>query len=718
MKKLAILVLTALLTACADKLTQEESFALYYPSITEICPGTNITLTPSWVGGSPQSFSLSSIKHEGELYETNCFSIAEDIGTFSISDSSELPFGNYTVSISCTVKGRKYSYPDIISVTLMKSVPDGIKVSPSALQVKVSDILEGADNLPGAVIEADGEGFVQIKRFLIQNVYRDGVLANDCKAWFSLDEETGEFGIKTGNADFVSGIYSFDFKLTTYKVGASDEAGLYQNALSVKAVAPPYELVYNPASRKVEAGTSASSLAPSFLGTPDEVVFRIKEISPEGGPAITIDPQSGILTIAAPSDELIGSSYMVSVSAENPWGSADFENAFTFNVISFINPITTLSYSDVSDVVSGRPFSNAPAEVDGDDVIYSFEDLPEELADLSIDAATGTVSCAEGVKIVPGNYTVTVKAQNEKASVTASFSLNIIPNPNEFTYVLWGNNLGLTPASKYGNQFRLRNGDETLTCPILESDIPEGRPVKFTWENKTAMGNHGFAIQSDGTVTLTPRAQYRIWAHCIMITVQVGNDNDENKVIHKFPFFIDQNDYYTNGYKIEYTPFAIRINPRTGGTGPVPSIVDADGNPADQPTLDFRANPTWFNVNGPAQQKDGAINKDKTTFLKCVWDKYFTAIGTASNYGAWNPVSWWLNKDNGRVPYTGAYIDGANNLQVVVNPDKFVDDYGYGDGVMSCICVFALNGNSPLVATSSPIQVVPMFIWLDPSYNE
>ena len=717
MKKLTILLLLAL-TACADKLSPEESFSLYYPSLTEICPGTNITLTPSWVGGSPGSFSITDIRYEGTTYETPCFSISEDSGAFSISESSDMPVGSYSVDICCIAGGKKHSFKDIISVTMMKSVPDGITVTPSDFQVKVSDIIEGKEDLPGAVITPDGEGFVQIKKYLIQNVYRDGVLVNECKPWFSLDENTGQFSVKSGNVDFVSGTYTFDFKLTTYKVGASDEAGLFQNALSVKAVAAPYALVYNPASRKVEVGTSVSSVAPSFLGTPDEAVFSIKEVTPEGGPSISIDPTSGILTIESPDDNLVGESYSVSVTVENPWGAADFADAFTFNIISFVHPITTLSYGDVSGIVSGRPFSNAPAEVDGDDVVFSLVDLPEELAMLSIDATTGTVSCSDGVKITPGTYTVSVKGQNDKASVTASFSLNIIPNPNEFTYVLWGNNLGLTPIAKYGNQFRLGPNDATLTCPILESDIPAGRPVKFTWENKSAMGNHGFAIQSNGTVVLTPRAQYRIWAHCIMITVQVGNDNDENKVIRKFPLFIDQNDYYSNGYKIEYTPFAVRINPHTGGKGPVPVIVDANNNPANQPTLDFRANPTWYNVNGPVQHKDGAINKDKTTFLKCVWDKYYTAIGSASNYGAWNPVSWWLNKDNGRIPYTGAYIDGANNLQLVVNPDRFVDDYGYGDGVMSCICVFALNGKSPLDAASSPIQVVPIFIWLDPSYNE
>lgn len=718
MKKLVILVLVAL-TACTGKLSKEEGFMLYYPSLTEICPGTTINLTPSWVGGMPENFSIAGARLEsGEECDTQCFSVDGKTGVFSISGSDGMPIGNYTIDIACSVGGVSHRFDKIVKITFMKSVPDGIKVTPSELEIPVDDIREGTEDLPGAVIEPDGEGFVKIKSFLLKNVYKDGeLLPEEYKSWFRLDEKTGKFSVVPGIQEFLPGTYMFDFKLTTYKVGASDEAGIYSKALTLRAVSAPYDLFYAPAVRKVEVGTAVSSPAPSFMGTHEGTQFSIKEVNPAEGHGITIDSATGILTMSAPAEGMIGNSYVVSITAANSWGTAQFDEAFRFDVISFIHPITTLSYANVGGIVSGNAFSNTPVQVDGDDVTFSLIELPAALEKLSIDVSTGTVSCAAGVAIEPGTYTVTVLAQNSKGQLKASFELEIITNPNNFTHVYWGNNLGLEPIEKYGNQFRVYQGSAKSVFPILETDIPEGRPVKYTLTNKTAMGGHGAVIKKDGTIEIAAQAAGgRVWVHYLMITVQVGADDDVNKVIRNYPLFIDQCGYTTNGYKIEYTPFALRVNPRTGGVGPVPVIVDKDGNPAPQPTLDFRANPSWYNLNGPATHLDGAINKNKDSFLKCVWDKYYTAIGTAPNYGAWNPVSYWLNKDNGRLPFTGAYIDGDNNLQLVVNADKFVDDDGYGDGVMSCICNFNLNGVSPL--TAGFVQVTPIVIWLDPNYNE
>lgn len=717
MKRLAIFAL-AVLTACTGNLG--EGFKLYYPSLTEICPGTGLSLNPSWVGGAPGDFSVSGIRYEGETYATDCFSINAGTGVFVIEGSDNLPLGSYSIDISCSVDGKRYDFSNAIGITMMKSVPDGIKVTPSELEIKASDIHAGVEGLPGAVIEPDGEGYVQIKRFLIQNVYKDGELANQCKIWFSLDENTGEFSVKTGNPDFTPGTYTFDFKLTTYKVGASDEAGIYANALTLKAVSAPYNLVYNPAERKVEVNSPASSAVPSYLGTPQETVFSIIAVNPEGGPAVSVEPSTGVLTMQAPSEAQIGTDYVVSVRVANVWGAADFENAFTFRIISYIHPITKLNYANVGGIVSGRGFSNAPVDFDGDDLTFSLVDLPAELSKLTIDVSTGTVSNAEGVEITPGTYTVTVQAQNNKSSVRASFTLEIVPNPNHFTYVRWGNNLGLEPIADYGNQFRVYHGSGRSIFPIVESDIPEGRPVKYSLVRKTNSGSWGAQIRPNGEIWINAQAVGgTILVHFAHIVVQVGADDDENKVIRTFPLFIDQSGFQKNGYRIEYTPFAFHINPRKGGRGPAPTIVNAEGVPANQPTLDMRTNPWWYNLYGPAEHKEGRINTDPTTFLKCVWDKYYTALGTLPNYGACNPISWWYNYEKGNLSITGAYIDGET-LQVVVNPDRFVDDYGYADGAMGVICRFSTDGKNPQTGTSGvdSFEVSPFFIWLDPNYNQ
>lgn len=43
--------------------------------------------------------------------------------------------------------------------------------------------------------------------------------------------------------------------------------------------------------------------------------------------------------------------------------------------------------------------------------------------------------------------------ENDKSEKTSTFTLTIAANPNYFTYIRYGNNLGLTPEENYADQF-------------------------------------------------------------------------------------------------------------------------------------------------------------------------------------------------------------------------------------------------------------------------
>ncbi|MGN0191550.1 MAG: surface glycan-binding family protein [Candidatus Cryptobacteroides sp.] len=721
-----------MLSSCRQTaLEPEKGFVLYYPSISEISPGSTLGIKPNWYGGSPDSFAIESVTCNGKPAEVDCFTIDPDTGEFRIVASDATAVGTYLVSVSCSVDGNRHSFADIIKIQMMKPVPESIQVNPSSLNVSLSDIYSesSGNKLPTARISADGDNHLKIEKYLFANIYRDGTICNECSGWFSLSDD-GVFSITPGNTDFEPGVYNFDFKLTTYASGKDAEDGIFADALELNVTSGPLSLVYSPASLRVEKGTEGKSPRPVCKGS-SGFTFSIKAVSPSL-PGLDIEKDSGVLLFPENADVNPGDSFAVDVTVSNDYGTADFEDAFSFQVIEFLHPITAFSYADIIGCISGVSFSNPVLEMDGDEVSYSFSDLPAELSALEIDHHTGEVTCGSGVEIAPGDYVVKLKAENAKGTMEASFRLNVTANPNHFTYVRWGNNLSsdgsaLQPLEKYGNQFRLFHSDAKLAQEIVESDIPEGRPVKFESlkplkEDDSAVTGSNISVNaSTGRLDIYPKTSgYTTTYTLIKVTVGEG----EAAVVKKFPVFVDLCGYVDN-HQILYTPFAIRVNPKTGGCSEAPVITkkDGDGNIADvssQVSLDYRTNSFYFNINGPESHtwNDKVQNDtEKKSFLANVWQKYFTATG--ENYNAYSagPMSWWYNFDKGYLDFTGAYVDGSDGLRIKINPDRFRDaDGNYANGVYWGTMNFSPSGANPLTSSDAK-QVNRVFLWFDPEYQ-
>lgn len=99
---------TILFASCSEELTVVDGDnALFYLGVTEISPGTNVNITPTWRGSTPTNFAISAVKFEGTVVEVASFSVAPETGVFSIVNSTLLETGLYTIDIACEFNGRK-----------------------------------------------------------------------------------------------------------------------------------------------------------------------------------------------------------------------------------------------------------------------------------------------------------------------------------------------------------------------------------------------------------------------------------------------------------------------------------------------------------------------------------------------------------------------------------------------------------------------------------
>lgn len=71
------------------------------------------------------------------------------------------------------------------------------------------------------------------------------------------------------------------------------------------------------------------------------------------------------------------------------------------------------------------------------------------------------------------------------------------------------------------------------------------------------------------------------------------------------------------------------------------------------------------------------------------------------------------NGERGYLGLCAAYVN-PGDLKLVVNADRFVDDYGYGDGVVIGTMQYNVNNNNPV---TSGAEIFPIIIWLDPNYT-
>lgn len=733
---LCLIASAAALIGCRQESLEKEGFQLFYSGVTNIGPNLTVNLTAHHFGGEPEEFAITEVKFGSDAYEGPEFTINPENGTVTVAGVPETQAGDYTVSVSCKVSGTVHNYPDIIEVTFFKGVPDEIKVSPDTLILDLYTLKKDSQaNDTTATITTDGD-HISITGYRIANVrFADEVIDNIASPHFEVSED----GIITvlKNDSFKIGTYSVDLKLSTSSYGSESEVGLFTDALTVKVVSVPVSFSYTPNSGLLEeeengVKTLLVSATPVLEGSNEDVRWSISGCTPAND-RLTIDTTTGVLSIKEGHGLKKDVTYVVDVNVRNRYSTDDgltIKGAYTIEVVGYIAPIEHFGYTGTS-IKQGLGCSVSPdAETDREHIRhYEWTNAEASYAKvLVLDSKTGEISVAKGNDLPVGKHEISVTAANGKTGgeVVAVFTLEVTKNPYYFTYFSYGNNLGLNEEQTRGvSQFRVKSKTElaALTVSPTISDIASGTVITWKLDNFNKINNNHPKIHSGNTsidentgqLTFTESTWMEAGLAVGFITATSEDPDDpDNSFSVTTPIFIDCSST-VDGVTIEYNPFVLRVNPKTGGRSGRPVISGVEGDIF----LDYRRDFFYYNIHGADSKgnpfKSGQVNPKPQNydaeccpFLEQLWTQY-----GSSNFGGKDPMSFYKNEKDVSKPL--AYIDGNDGHALVVNPDKwFAEGFGWGDGVVHGQITFSTSKDG--VSNGSTIH--PIVIWLDKDFEE
>lgn len=724
------------ITSCSEtETTDKTDFILYYTSMTDIGPGMSSDIAqPSYKGATPSDFSIAGVTLDGQAYTGNLFEINPTSGTVHIESDETTPVGVYKISVSCVAGGSTFTYNDIISVNFLKRVPEGITVTPEALVADFADIIDANSTveLPTAQVTTE-QNHISITGYSISSVRLGETIVDNKKNPMFAVSSDGTISIVRGSNAIEPGLYTIDLKLNTAVSGNDSEEGLFANALTVNVTSKPLALTY--ATGKLEEATEESgrtsfvSQAPAFKGSTDGIAYSIESVSPASDKFV-IDAKTGVISVAEGHGLKSGEKYSVSVRVKNDYSTEGvvFNNVFTLNVVEYIEPISNFAYemTPVTEQVEFEiPVKDGFKGAEPRFEIAEINDVDKNY--VSIDAETGTISAKKKNKLSLGEHRIVVKATNDKGSETAELIFTVNANPNMFTYISYGNNLGLTPAKDYASQFRGYSLKELKTIKYIpETDIPEGKNV--IWKVKGSIQTGKITIDAKtGELTVADFKANQIGV--ALVTATVGESEKDPKAIsvtipvcfhyagpgtesNKTPKF--GNDIY-----IEYSPFVLHVNSIKGGRSVTPKFNTEKGvTPDEKFVLGYSRTFQYVNINGTDQDgnplDDGRLDKtDGSKFFRSVWEK-----NGGENYSSNDLLTSLSGATN-----VLAYVDntpGEYQYSVVVNANKWQDENGnYADGIMHGQMTYVTNGsNDPKFIKNNGTQVFPLVIWLDKNYNK
>lgn len=719
-----VIPLVVSVISCSDTDTTDSTkFAIYYTGVTDIGPSMNFNMDPpTYKGTAPSDFSITQVTYENEPYNNESFIIDSNSGRVTINNTAALPVGMYRISIACMSNGNYYEFKDAIEVNMMAPAPKEITVEPSLVEIDFKDIK--TDNKT-AQVKTDGNHITILGYEVIQEAE---------KAYFSCDKS----GVISINPKFEGEIppeiYKVSLKLTT-------NAGkfIYEEAVTFNITSSPLEVKYDPAEGSIERNYAFESPIPTFKGSTENLVYSIKSITPAND-KVTIDPSTGMISIAADNNFTVGDSYTVDITATNKYGSTDFDKVYTINVVAYIAPIEVFTY-DNKDIAQYVQVKLTPNE-DFTESMAKFEwvDLPSSLNGmLTLDAQTGVITSDKKAILPLGSYSITVKASNTKGEKTTTFTLRIIENENRFTSIVYGNNIGLTPVENYANQFRVHTENELHNLKIspvstdAEVDLEWSIVSKYKMQDAEINANTGeITFQNVSWREPVNKKNYQaiIPGGLIMVSATAGKGTPEEFTL-TVPVFInvaapiekekDVNTLISTGVTIEYTPFVFKVKPSSGGMSVSPQITGAPD--ISSFLLDYRRNFNYWNIG--ANHKDGTpnIKAGSENFMGELWEKYYNGTNPpqATNTGSKDPMSYQSNavppiKFGKNLGLTLGYVDATDNLKVKINPNKWRDDNNvYANGIMLGQMTFTTDGDWSKVNNGA--GAYPLFIWFDENFK-
>lgn len=740
---LMIVIMSVVYTSCDDtETTDSTKFTILYSGMTDIGPSMSGRISsPTYKGNTPSDFAITKVTLKGEAYSGDCFTIDPNDGFISINSTKDMQVGLYKLSISCISGGNYYEFKDIVEINFLKAVPDGITVEPNKLQVKYNDIIDETSEveLPTAQVKTDGD-HVTITNYEIAK--------SDYSKYFDITK-SGKISIIKGSAALLPGIYNISLKLTT---GASSEdEGIFENALEINVTSAPFGLEYTPNEDMLEAEndksgkTSFQSNAPALKGSLEGIEYSIKNITPTTD-KIKIDPTTGVLSVDKDHGLQSGNNYVISIHVKNNFGEEDFNNAFTLQVVEYIEPISGFEYETSIDKYQYSKFTINPKEgLKGDNIQFSLINEPDALkGQIEFDAQTGTISVEKGNTIPQGNYSLTVRATNSKNAenpADATFTLNIIENPNYFTDIRYGNNIDV-PEENNANQFRITedneaNADATLkgfTFPSPQTGLKGD--VSVAWSIKNGNKCDNLTIDSNtGKISFNQEATWPadnngVKANTIgfcYVTATAGTDKD-SQISQTTLVFIHYDLKANNGVHIHYNPFVFQADPKNGGNSTVPLVTVNGTTTTSNFALDYRRSFNYYPTEGTLVK--GAPGT-AGSFLNELWTTYYKAMDIKLSTGSRNPMSYYgsvydmshskkLPNQSDRLSVALAYVV-PNDLTIHISPNIWKNSNGeYANGIMVGEMTFLTNVTVDTTETGESLKngkkIAPIIIWFDKKF--
>lgn len=588
-------------------------------------------------------------------------------------------------------------------------------------------------------VEGPEEGGPQVEGYTISGITLDGADFTDIDGIFSIDELTGVV-----RADAPETITAGDYAVSvsyTY-VGQTLEA---TDVLVIECRPGMPETIYvSPSTTSIELpnlqlGSQVTLTSFSIMcegESADIKGYEIRNVSLDGSNApdelLSINEGTGEITIVKSSSWAVGEYTVdIKVNTESFGSDSEYgivEDALTINVVEEM----VFNYDDAefshkfATGWSVRPTTTLTGAV------YSWTDASAAYTEyLDIDPSTGIISAEKGNQLALDSYSVGVTATISGAEpVTATYSFEVTKNPYYFTYFSYGNNLGLKEAETDGvSQFRVTNGSDLAALkPVISEDLTDHDPtVDWAFSVSRINALNGISVnKSTGALTFTSNGYSANAMGVAFVTATTTDPKDAgNTWSVTVPIFVDCS-AAKDGVTVQYTPFALRINP--SWTEPVrsnaPSVTGGD---ASSLFLDFRRSFNYRNLEGVKADgtpfQSGSLNNNTVTpdFLVGLWDAYKAATNNEENYGSKRPVSFYesnnTQKSAEHLSASPCYVDGtdgSDKFSVVINPWLWTCDGGLADGVFYGQMTFSTD----LDTINNGSQIFPFAIWFDKDFNE
>lgn len=745
----AVIAMSLFSISCSDtETTDSTGFAIYYTGMTDIGPSMVGTISsPTYKGAAPSDFAITGITLNGEAYTGGCFEIDPETGKISISDTKNAQTGRYSISISCVAGGKSYHFPNIVTVKMLAAAPEGIKMTPAQLTADYGDVIDinSIADMPTSQVATEGE-HISVTSYKIgsvelvtkgsstdENQYQP--LAEEYKNCFTISN-TGLFSIVQGEASkrLEPAVYSISLIL-----GTKVEETMLTRAIEVKITSKPLDLIYAKGEGKIEEKTTYEpttfmSEIPTFKGSTDGLVFSIYSITPQTD-KIKINEKTGQIYVEGDHGFKVGEVYTISVCARNAYNTEEeegkiFNNIYTLETVAFIEPITNFSYGEDNTIekMELARYTVTP-EIMG--YVQGYEcELPEplRLAKVEFNRKDGSITANKGNKLPKGRYTFQVTAINEsKGNKTIDVTLNIIENPNKFTYIHYGNNLGEggieLDGEQYQNQFRFYTNEFKTCLPKATTDY-KGKLENLKWSFKSMR----FITMASGYPKTDGQIRFKDWKdnQCgiVLITATAGDDKD-TQVSVTVPVCVQM--LNKPAVQIEYTPFVLRVNPKVGGISSTPKISKGGKELTEAEkakfVLDYRRNFEYYNIAGVRKNgKELESGKpDKAPISPFVQNLWRSCEMSESQYGSKDPMSYYkdllpkLSWEN-----TLAYVDNSRDPSkrhtVTVLPNMWKEKETWANGCFMGTMTYVEDGNASGV--SGGTETNPFIIWFDENYEK